>query len=117
MDCIETYVPGLHFSADKAVRLRVINTGAAAGFSIQLGNGTVQLLTVDGGGLVSSSTPKTPTIGVVYPGERIDMLLLPDDTIQDERHILDTEIKIILDPEYAVHPKYWLESHAALTVF
>lgn len=112
VDCIETDVPGLHFSADKAVRLRVINTGAAAGFSLQLGNGTLQLLTVDGGGLVSSSTPKTPTIGVVYPGERIDVLLLPDDTIQDERHMLDTEIKIILDPEYVVHPKKknWPES-------
>lgn len=92
-------MPQLQFLGDKAVRLRVVNTGAAAGLSFQLRNGTMQLLTVDGGGLVSSDTPKCPTMGVVYPGERMDMLLLPDDTSADEEHILNTDIKIVLDPE------------------
>ncbi|XWW96247.1 hypothetical protein V2A60_004220 [Cordyceps javanica] len=99
VDCVETSVPELSVHGDKAVRLRVVNTGAAAGLSFQLRNGTVQLLTVDGGGYVSRDTPQTPTIGVLYPGERMDMLLLPGDTPADDEHVLDTQLKIVLDAE------------------
>ncbi|KAF1734621.1 Laccase-1 [Beauveria bassiana] len=99
IDCVETNVPVLTMSGDKAIRLRVINTGAAAGLSFQLQNGTMQLLTVDGGGYVSKDTPQTPTMGVLYPGERMDMLLLPSDTPADDEHLLDTEVKIVLDAE------------------
>lgn len=99
IDCIETSVPVLAMSGDKAIRLRVINTGAAAGLSFQLQNGTMQLLTVDGGGYVSVDTPQTPTMGVLYPGERMDILLLPSDAPADDEHSLDTELKIVLDAE------------------
>ncbi|EGX88278.1 ferro-O2-oxidoreductase [Cordyceps militaris CM01] len=99
IDCVETEVPALAMVADKAVRLRVVNTGAAAGLSFQLQNGTVQLLTVDGGGYVADDTPQTPTIGVLYPGERMDVLLLPGDTPADDEHVLDTQMKIVLDAE------------------
>ncbi|OAA53357.1 ferro-O2-oxidoreductase [Cordyceps fumosorosea ARSEF 2679] len=99
IDCVETSPPTLSVAADKAVRLRIVNTGAAAGLSFQLQNGTVQLLTVDGGGYASGDTPRTPTIGVLYPGERMDVLLLPSDVPADEGHLLDTEIKMVLDAE------------------
>lgn len=96
---METNFPVLAMSGDKAVRLRVINTGAAAGLSFQLQNGTMQLLTVDGGGHVSGDTPQTPTLGVLYPGERMDLLLLPSDTPADDEHFLNTQLKIVLDAE------------------
>lgn len=59
----------------------------------------MQLLTVDGGGLVSKNTPKTPTMGVLYPGERMDMLLLAEDEDGTEEHVLNTDMTIVLDPE------------------
>ncbi|KAJ3494552.1 hypothetical protein NLG97_g4007 [Lecanicillium saksenae] len=100
VDCIETETPEFHMIGDKAIRLRIVNTGAAAGLSFQLGNGTMQLLTVDGGGYISNDTPKTPTMGVLYPGERMDVLLLPDETpANDAEHILNTQLKIVLDVE------------------
>lgn len=99
VDCEETEKPEIFVSGEKAVRLRVINIGAASGLSFQLHNGTMQLLTVDGGGYTAHDTPQTPTMGVLYPGERMDMLLLPGETPADEEHILDTQIKIVLDAE------------------
>ncbi|KAK2601768.1 hypothetical protein QQS21_004652 [Conoideocrella luteorostrata] len=98
VDCLETDVPSIQVSGNKAVRLRVVNTGASAGYSFQLENAALQLITVDGGGFVSNATPQTSTVGVVYPGERVDMLLLPDMTAKNENRPADMTMGIILDP-------------------
>lgn len=83
----------------KAVRLRVVNTGASAGYSFQLEDAVLQLITVDGGGPVSNATPQTSTIGVLYPGERIDMLLLPNGTMKENSQRNSMKMGVILDPE------------------
>lgn len=75
------------------VRLRIVNTGASAGYSLQLTGAAMKLVTLDGGGLVSKRTPWTSTIGVLYPGERMDVVLLPSG--EQTTRVL----KIALDPE------------------
>lgn len=96
---MQTDVPAVQVHSNKAVRLRVINTGASAGYSFQLENAGLQLIAVDGGNLVSKTTPQTSTIGVLYPGERIDMLLLRNKTMKHEGQVDDMKMGIILDPE------------------
>lgn len=80
----------------RATRVRVINTGSSTGYSLQLKGASFQLITVDGGGVVSNTTPQTRAIGVIYPGQRVDVLLVPEDRTTK---ITDATIAIILDPE------------------
>ncbi|KAH0597544.1 hypothetical protein MHUMG1_04923 [Metarhizium humberi] len=70
VDCVETDAPEVKVPGNKAVRLRIVNTGASAGYSLQLEGASFQLITVDGGTAVSGSTPQSSTLGVLYPGER-----------------------------------------------
>lgn len=37
--------------------------------------GAMRVITVDGGYAVSNSTPNTRAVGVLYPGERVDLVL------------------------------------------
>ena len=108
VDCVETDTPDVQVAGNKAVRLRIINTGASAGYSFELANAALQLITVDGGGTVSNSTPQAPTLGVVYPGERIDVLLLPAASAEEKRHEGDMTMKIVLDPEYVAASRHTL---------
>ncbi|UNI19384.1 hypothetical protein JDV02_005569 [Purpureocillium takamizusanense] len=96
VDCVEVPVPVVRVPGKRATRLRVINTGSSTGYSLQLKKATFQLITVDGGGRVSDETPQTPTIGVVYPGQRADLLLVPDDRSTRDT---DATISVILDQE------------------
>ncbi|QUC19070.1 uncharacterized protein UV8b_03311 [Ustilaginoidea virens] len=97
--CIKTDRLPLQVFGNKAVRLRVVNVGASSGYSFQVENAALQLLAVDGGGAVSNATPQTSTLGVLYPGERMDVLLLPQKTITDRSAPSTVDLKIILDPE------------------
>ncbi|KAG6041121.1 hypothetical protein E4U41_005923 [Claviceps citrina] len=93
VDCVGREVPVvMHVTGDR-IRLRIVNVGAAAGYSLQLDNAVMQLITVDGGGPVSNATPRTSALGVLYPGERMDVVLLPDG---EQKKMA---FKIALDPE------------------
>jgi FtsP/CotA-like multicopper oxidase with cupredoxin domain len=95
---VETDVPAVKLSG-KATRLRLVNTGASAGYSVQLDRAKFQLISVDGGGFTSDSTPQTSTIGVLYPGERMDVLLLPEMATRQSGQPDAAAIKIVLDLE------------------
>ncbi|KAG5999529.1 hypothetical protein E4U43_002016 [Claviceps pusilla] len=94
VDCVETDVPMVRMTG-KRVRLRIVNTGASAGYSLQLDNAAMQLVTVDGGGPVLKPAPWTSTLGVLYPGERMDVVIFPTDEQQQQSPVL----KMALDPE------------------
>ncbi|KAG5983224.1 hypothetical protein E4U55_000514 [Claviceps digitariae] len=98
VDCVDTDVPVVHVPGERT-RLRIVNTGAAAGYSLQLDNAAMRLVTVDGGGPVSEPVPETSTIGVLYPGERIDVILVPRDEQQQRQQQQSSAFKIALDPE------------------
>lgn len=99
VDCVETDAPEVEVPGNKAVRLRIVNTGASAGYSLQLEGASFQLITVDGGTAVSRSTPQSSTLGVLYPGERMDVLLLSDEASLNRNKPRNSTMKIILDLE------------------
>ncbi|KAI8711503.1 hypothetical protein NCS52_01414100 [Fusarium sp. LHS14.1] len=70
---IEAYelAPLLNLSREKATRLRFVNTGSVAGFSLQMDGATMQPVRVDGGFSVQAEASES--IGIIYPGERVDV--------------------------------------------
>lgn len=54
-------------------RLRVVNVGSVAGFSLAVDGGTLRPLTVDAACPVEA--PPARSVGILYPGERTDVLL------------------------------------------
>ncbi|RDL29994.1 uncharacterized protein BP5553_10621 [Venustampulla echinocandica] len=73
-------------------RLRVVNVGSLAGFTLGISSGTFTPLKLDGGRPISGSPSNS--VGVLYPGERVDLLLkVPN---QDA---VSSSLHINLDPE------------------
>ncbi|KAJ3490762.1 hypothetical protein NLG97_g5718 [Lecanicillium saksenae] len=57
----------------ETTRLRIVNTGTIAGLSFAIDDATLKVIEVDGGCPVE--TLPVRSLGIVYPGERIDALL------------------------------------------
>ena len=85
-------LPPLIHGRPIASRLRLINVGAIAGFSVQISGATLQLITVDGGFTVTSSP--ADKLGILYPGERADVVARWDEGI------IQSQLLIGLDREY-----------------
>ncbi|OAA53343.1 ferro-O2-oxidoreductase [Cordyceps fumosorosea ARSEF 2679] len=75
VNCTMLQKPNIRLPDADRMRLRIVNTGASAGFSMNFGHGTMQILAVDGQGLVDRSTPAAGGVGILYPGERVDVVL------------------------------------------
>ncbi|TWU71937.1 hypothetical protein ED733_003469 [Metarhizium rileyi] len=75
VECQDVETPIVRLANRERTRLRVINTGASAAFSMAVSNGAMELITVDGGYPVNKDTASTKAIGLLYPGERIDLVL------------------------------------------
>jgi len=58
------------------IRLRVVNVGSLAGFTLGLTSGAFTPLTLDGGFPIRGELSNS--VGIVYPGERLDLLLSAD---------------------------------------
>ncbi|KAM0490723.1 hypothetical protein ACHAP8_011268 [Fusarium lateritium] len=56
---------------DKRVRIRVVNTGSIAGFTMRIRGAMMRPIRVDGGFDVHSEA--TEAVGILYPGERVDI--------------------------------------------
>ncbi|SCN87296.1 probable multicopper oxidase [Fusarium fujikuroi] len=63
--------PLIMSGSQKRVRLRVVNTGSVAGFSLRIDGAIIRPLRVDGGFAVKAEA--TEIVGVLYPGERADL--------------------------------------------
>lgn len=72
IDCQTVQAPALKFTEHRA-RLRIINTGSLAGFWLIVTGFKFTLVQVDGGHRVDPQ--EASSITVLYPGERIDVLL------------------------------------------
>lgn len=55
----------------------------------------MKLITVDGGNMVSPDTPAATAIGVLYPGERMDLVVDRGIASDDDQ----PELRIALDKE------------------
>ncbi|KAI9042193.1 uncharacterized protein KD926_006113 [Aspergillus affinis] len=77
VDCVqqEMDLTYLNVEAGMRYRLRVVNTGSLAGFTLSLENHLFRLLQVDN----IDIEPQKPSseVGILYPGQRIDILVEP----------------------------------------
>ncbi|KAK2606296.1 hypothetical protein QQS21_003344 [Conoideocrella luteorostrata] len=75
VECKDVETPVIQITDADRVRIRVINTGVSAGFSIGLSHGTMRPITVDGGNSLNEDTPSAKTLGLIFPGERVDLIV------------------------------------------
>lgn len=73
VDCKQSKIPHLVLSAGRT-RLRIVNTGSLTGFSVRLVGYDLEAITVDGGNILERGTTARE-IGVLYPGERVDIVV------------------------------------------
>ncbi|EHK96357.1 putative Laccase-2 [Glarea lozoyensis 74030] len=92
--CQKIMIPQLNLNINNT-RLRLINTGAIVGFTISIAGYDMHLIEVDGGGEVSGGLGSS-SIGVIYPGERVDIILGPNLHFDKSKMVMSIE----LDAEY-----------------
>lgn len=71
-------VPRLSLNNLQPVRFRIINTGSLAGFTIRLSHAKMLAIHVDGGNEIEAT--EADSVGIVYPGERVDVIARWDST-------------------------------------
>ncbi|RSL53002.1 hypothetical protein CEP54_010649 [Fusarium duplospermum] len=97
-------------SRDKATRLRFVNTGSVAGFSVQIDGAKMQPTRVDGGFGVRAET--SDSIGIIYPGERVEV-----DVKWTEDYPGDHLLRIDLDSENFGYPNPALNPTQSFLMF
>ncbi|PNY26831.1 L-ascorbate oxidase [Tolypocladium capitatum] len=75
VNCSETGKPAVVFGDNRRVRLRVANTGISSGLTMSISHGNMKVIAVDGGSPVAHDTPAVGSIGILYPGERMDLIV------------------------------------------
>ncbi|KAF8860867.1 hypothetical protein BDZ45DRAFT_587758 [Acephala macrosclerotiorum] len=95
---------------EKPLRLRLINVGSLSGFTIQISSAKLKPLTVDGG--FSIATELADSVGIVYPGERLDILVHWDD--QAASHF--PQLHLSLDPENFKYPNQALRPNQSFPI-
>jgi FtsP/CotA-like multicopper oxidase with cupredoxin domain len=75
-------------------RLRIVNVGTIAGFSLSVTSATLKTVAVDGSPAVAADAAYE--VGIIYPGERADVVLQWVDPSSK-----NSEFHVSLDPEYA----------------
>ncbi|KIW76134.1 hypothetical protein Z517_10879 [Fonsecaea pedrosoi CBS 271.37] len=65
--------PYLEVQSGLRYRLRLVNTGSLAGFSLKMHNASFSPFQVDGGHDITMV--EAQEVGIVYPGERVDVIL------------------------------------------
>ncbi|CRL29634.1 Cupredoxin [Penicillium camemberti] len=79
VDCIDQQVNNSFIDLDPhaTYRIRVVNTGALAGLSLVFDNHLLDLLQVDSIDVARSKETNINSIGILFPGQRMDFVLRP----------------------------------------
>ncbi|KAJ5131343.1 CAZyme family AA1 [Penicillium bovifimosum] len=79
VDCINQLVDYSIFNLDPRTtyRIRVVNTGALAGFSLLFDRHYLDLLQVDSVDVERSKATDINSVGVLFPGQRMDFIVRP----------------------------------------
>ncbi|KAJ3459208.1 hypothetical protein MRS44_015281 [Fusarium solani] len=107
---VHELAPLFYPSSEKATRLRFINTGSVAGFSVQIDGATMQPVRVDGGFSVHAEA--SDSIGILYPGERVDV-----DVKWTEDYVGGRWLGIDLDSENFGYPNPALDPTQSFQIF
>ncbi|KAF4633335.1 hypothetical protein G7Y89_g4775 [Cudoniella acicularis] len=91
-------------------RLRIVNVGSLAGFSLGLSSGTLRPLALDGGFPIDGLPTKS--VGIIYPGERLDLLLRTEKSTD-----LSSSLTINLDQENFKYPNSALRPNQSFPIF
>ncbi|KAJ5689933.1 hypothetical protein N7462_004325 [Penicillium macrosclerotiorum] len=78
VDCI-SQCPDFSFLAlerDSTYRIRVINTGSMAGFTLQFADWFLEVIALDGVEVQKQSS-EAQSAGILFPGQRMDLILRP----------------------------------------
>ncbi|OJD15165.1 hypothetical protein AJ78_04560 [Emergomyces pasteurianus Ep9510] len=110
IDCSgENTIPHFIIDPTQSYRVRVVNTGSLAGVSLGFSQGYLSLVHVDGGLEVEQlKQPKrsnSKSIGVLYPGQRVDFVLRHNGNARAESFLT-----VQLDPECFKYPNPALTS-------
>ncbi|PHH92493.1 hypothetical protein CDD83_7130 [Cordyceps sp. RAO-2017] len=97
VNCSAAERPTIVLTGSRRVRLRVVNTGISSGYTISLTHGAMKVLSVDGDSLVSPRSPAAASVGVLYPGERMDVVV--DRWASTDSEGRSPELSILLDKE------------------
>lgn len=103
VDCESKPVPRLSLDSGKRYRFRIINHGSLAGFDIGTNSAHMDVVAVDGGNEISSGG-EASTVGILYPGQRVDILITPGFVSADDDDDDDPHLTISLDRENFKYP-------------
>ncbi|KAL2391109.1 ferro-O2-oxidoreductase [Blastomyces gilchristii SLH14081] len=117
IDC-SSKTPMPHFMIDptQSYRVRVVNTGSLAGFSLGFSQGNISLTHVDGGLDVQhfkqSKASNSKSIGILYPGQRVDFILQHHQNARGK-----SSLTVELDPDCFKYPNPALSSAQAIPIY
>ncbi|KIN08639.1 multicopper oxidase [Oidiodendron maius Zn] len=94
----------------KRSRLRVINVGTLSGFTVAIRSTQMTVMEIDGGSNVEPVSPSS-AIGILYPGERMDIL------VEWPREGNEFNFTVILDTENYIIPNKALSSTQHFPIF
>ncbi|KAF2103099.1 putative laccase-2 [Rhizodiscina lignyota] len=102
VECTDTERPAVSLPEGRT-RLRIMNTGSITGFSLAFGGFQIRVIQVDGGGLVSEA-PSSKAVGVLYPGERMDLIIerAPEENVQDPMLTIQLDMRDLAFPNLAL---------------
>ncbi|KAI9695153.1 MAG: hypothetical protein M1820_008859 [Bogoriella megaspora] len=84
VDCAQrAATPGMKFDSQKKYRIRAVNTGSLAGVTMTMPGANMTAVEVDGGHKIN---PKpAASVGILHPGQRVDIALSWDPSISHAR--------------------------------
>ncbi|GFF46624.1 iron transport multicopper oxidase FET5 [Aspergillus udagawae] len=77
VDCVDHYIDLSYLDFDDGLpyRIRVVNTGSLAGFTLSFADSVFDLIQLDSNDVEPQS--QASSAGVLYPGQRMDAILMP----------------------------------------
>lgn len=79
LDCVDQQVNSSFLDLDPEIsyRVRVVNTGALAGLTLVFDREQLDLIQVDSVDVEPSHQKNANSVGILFPGQRMDFLLRP----------------------------------------
>ncbi|KAH8669773.1 multicopper oxidase-domain-containing protein [Tricladium varicosporioides] len=98
-------------SLTKLTRLRLVNVGSLAGFTVKISFASLTPLTIDGGFNIAGT--RSGSVGILYPGERVDVIVKWDNSTD----VTLSQLHVDLDPENFKYPNHALRSNQSFPIF